>query len=355
MKTAVTADLHLQAGDEYPERYQALRTLLTCVYKEGIRHLIIAGDLFHKDIRNLSDFESVCREEPFRSIRITVVPGNHDCVLDNRRLASDNVTVVDQPVLIQEDLMGMPLLFVPYDSKKTMGEVIASFMEELKDGRWILIGHGDWIQGLGQVNPLEPGVYMPLTRRDLEQFQPAAAILGHIHKPTDSECVHYPGSPHPLDINETGPRRLLVLDTETAAVTSLSLPSSVVYFQESFIVFPEEQETEWLSREIKRRIHEWGVDSNTLKRVKVRVRVSGYTSDKKKLLETIFGQFRGIEFFDKEPDLTRVFQEDPDPDRREIIRRVMEKINTLEWPEENEPFRDEILLQAMHVIYGEPS
>lgn len=355
MKTAVTADLHLQAGNEHPERYQALRMLLSRIHKEGIRHLIIAGDLFHKEMRNTSDFESVCREEAFRSIRITVVPGNHDSILDNRRLTAENVTVIDKPVLVQEDLMGMPVLFVPYDPDKTMGEAIAPFVEELHEGRWILIGHGDWIQGLGRVNPLEPGVYMPLTRRDLEQFQPAAVILGHIHKPSDMGSVHYPGSPHPLDINETGPRRLLILDTETAEVTPLPIPSSAVYFQESFTVFPSEKETEWLSQEIRRRIGAWGVDRDTLKRVKVRVRLSGYTSDKKKLYESVREAFREIEFFDGEPDLRSVFQEDPDPDRREIIRRVMEKIDGLDWPGGNEPSRDEILLQAMHVIYGESS
>ena len=50
MKIAVTADVHLTTREDNPERFNALEDILGSLEGLGIEHLIIAGDLFNKDI-----------------------------------------------------------------------------------------------------------------------------------------------------------------------------------------------------------------------------------------------------------------------------------------------------------------
>ena len=102
---------------------------------------------------------------------------------------------------------------IPYLPGKTMGDVIGMFADDIEPREWVLCGHGDWLEGRRSPNPYEPGTYMPLTRSDLTQYQPAQVFLGHIHARRD-EPIHYPGSPCGLDISETGRRRFLLFDTD---------------------------------------------------------------------------------------------------------------------------------------------
>ncbi len=43
MKIAITADVHLKTGQQYPERYNALKDILEVLVREDIHSLIIAG------------------------------------------------------------------------------------------------------------------------------------------------------------------------------------------------------------------------------------------------------------------------------------------------------------------------
>ena len=52
MKIAITADVHLKTGQEYPERYNALKDILDVLANEDIHTLIIAGDLFDAGSQN---------------------------------------------------------------------------------------------------------------------------------------------------------------------------------------------------------------------------------------------------------------------------------------------------------------
>ncbi len=101
----------------------------------------------------------------------------------------------------------------------------------------------------GAVNPLEPGIYMPLSDTDIERYRPVKVILGHIHKITDTEKIHYPGSPTPLDINETGKRRYIHFDTDKMEVKSVGSESLVIYQSEEIVLFPADD----MKRYIKNR------------------------------------------------------------------------------------------------------
>ena len=75
MTVALTADVHLRTKIDHPERYNALENILEQIEAEGIKILIIAGDLFDKDFRNYADFEKLCKKHP--DVQLEIIPGNH--------------------------------------------------------------------------------------------------------------------------------------------------------------------------------------------------------------------------------------------------------------------------------------
>ena len=355
LKIAITADLHLATGEEYPQRFSALETILRKMVKNKMDMLIIAGDLFDESTRYFAEFERVCKDPDFRHIQIHIIPGNHDFSLDNKKLALDNVTVYSEPQFYQPDFFSPPFLFLPYRKDKTMGELLVPFVKELPPNAWVLISHGDWIQGMREPNPLEPGVYMPLTRTDLDVHQPIHAILGHIHKPMDQDNVHYPGSPCPLDITETGKRRFLIFDSERGTVKSEPLESEILFYQGSFVIYPVEDEISFIQQKIDSWITGLALSDSEKTRVQLRVTLKGFSSNRPHLEETVKDSLSDFTYYKNEgPDLLEVRDADDDADRAEIADQVSRSIQNLEWPQgDDQPDKDQMLIEALHVIYGD--
>jgi len=203
MKIAVTADLHLRKREDHPERYNALENIIEQTEAENIKTLIIAGDLFDKDSRNYSDFENLCKKH--KSVQLHIIPGNHDPDISGKSIVGDNIHIYSTPTI--KEAGSTRFLFIPYEAKSNMGEKIAEWKKEIQEKQWVLFAHGDYYGGVRQLNPLEPGIYMPLSRKDLEMFKPQVVFLGHIHKRLTLQNVHYAGSPCAMDISETGKRK----------------------------------------------------------------------------------------------------------------------------------------------------
>lgn len=352
MKLAVTADLHLTTRKEHPERFLALEDILRQMLSEKIDTLVVAGDLFHESSRNYADFEAVCRDPAYWGIRFLLLPGNHDVSLSDKVLAAENVEVVASPEIRTFGKSARPVLLLPYAKNRTMGEVIAEYKTDLKEEEWILVGHGDWVEGMREINPFEPGVYMPLTRSDVENFKPRRVLLGHIHKPLNQDNLNYAGSPCPLDITETGKRRFLLLDTETGQVASAAVNTEEIYFDESIVVIPVEDQDAYIRDAVETMIRGWGIPEEDRSRVRLRIRIRGYTTDRTRLQKTLRACLEGIELYDREPDISECSMSE-DLERAEIARRVRREVNELSWPMDNEPHRDRILLEALALIYGD--
>lgn len=350
MKIAITADLHLTTRDLNPERFETLERLLTGLRYAGVKTLIIAGDLFDASRQNYAEFERVCRQPENRDISIFVIPGNHDPAIDDSKVVAENLTIIDTPSI--HELAGRSFLFLPYRPAKTMGEEIAKFGRRLQANEWVLVGHGDWAGGLRTPNPAEPGVYMPLTRNDIETYRPARVFLGHIHSPTDAPPVHYPGSPCGLDITETGRRRCLFYDAHTDQVESHTIDAPVLFFSESFVIVPVADEAAYLRRQITSRQMNWGLTPAEKAKTQLRVKVAGYSADKAALQSVLQEAFAGFSFFKgQEPDIDDVNTSD-DQDRQYIAEQVRTSVEDLSWPSGmDEPTADEILLEALHIIY----
>lgn len=351
MKIAITADLHLTSRAQNPERFETLETLLADMRDRGVSMVVIAGDLFDASRQNYAEFEQLCRDPNYQDITIAVIPGNHDPTIDNQQIVANNLKIINEPWI--RDLDGRPFLFLPYRPGKTMGEEIEPFSDQLQPGEWILVAHGDWAGGLQIPNPAEPGVYMPLTRRDIEVYKPARVFLGHIHSPMDASPIHYVGSPCGLDISETGRRRCLLYDTNTNRVETVPLTTPVLYFNESFVIVPVPDEAAYLRAQIESRLDRWGLQPEEKARAVIRVKVAGYSADRAALRAVLQEAFADFHFYNGElPDIDRVSISD-DLERHYIAEQVRASVESLEWPDgPDEPGADEILLEALHIIYG---
>jgi len=350
MKIAVTADVHLGIRDDHPERYSALENIFQQIEAENIKTLLIAGDLFDKDFRNYSEFEKLCKKHP--GIQLHIIPGNHDPSISGKSIVGDNIHIYTDPAALEID--STTFLFIPYEEKAKMGEKIAEMEKEIEGKEWILVAHGDYYGGVKELNPLEPGTYMPLSRKDLERFNPRTVLLGHIHKPLSQNNVHYAGSPCGLDINETGRRRLLVYDTADGSIVSRVVTTDVLYFNESFVIVPMDDEVTMLQQEIKERIESWDIDPSDHPKVRVRVEAAGYATDRSALLAALEHGFERFKYFkDEGPKIERLLASS-DHQLNAIAERTMKLIDELDWTfGGDEPAKEHVKIAALSVIYGD--
>jgi len=352
MKIAFTADCHLTTQTKNPGRFQALANIFKQCKENDVQLLVIAGDLFDKDLPNYAEFEELYHSNRTGDLTTVIIPGNHDQRLNHGALLGENLLVYSEPTL-QPLHDSRKILFLPYQDNKTMGELIAPFADELQEERWILVSHGDWTAGRNTIDPYEKGLYLPLTRTDLESYTPELVFLGHIHLAQQDQNLYYPGSPCPLDISETGTRRFLILDTVRGEITSHLVDSPLVYFDEHFTMIPSENGLDLLVKEIGSRIDTWNLPRDWKKKVQLRVEISGASSfDRKKILTGIKKAFSGFSYYKgKEPQLSELFYNN-DPDRVEISNQVKTWIDDLDWETDpNSPSKMQILDQALKIIH----
>jgi DNA repair exonuclease SbcCD nuclease subunit len=350
MKIAITADLHLTSRQQRPERFAALENIFSQLHSLQIDALIIAGDLHDATYDNFAEFEALCRQPENRNIQVWVIPGNHDPNISQSAITTDNVRIFSQPELVSLGSAGLSLLFIPYQVGKGMGEEIAGFGDQLQVERWGLVGHGDWMGNVKIANPYEMGVFMPLSQRDLDVYRPVKVFLGHIHAPYDGLIVCYPGSPCGMDITETGRRRFVTYDTLSNTVEPHWVDSLYIYFNRTFTIFPVDNEAASVEGMLQAWIASWELMPAEKSKARVRVKLSGYATDKNQLKQVVLNTLNGYQL-EKEPDLDEV-SVTTDPRRGQILNLVKERIDGLNWPEgPDEPSREKILLAAIRRVY----
>lgn len=350
MKIAITADIHLKTEQENPERLNALRDILDQLIKEDIRTLIIAGDLFDMESNNYSVFDELCRDKKYAGIDFYVIPGNHDQVISPKYFSSGNIKVYSEPEFVTFEDSAAGFLFVPFVADKSMGEVLAKHSMLLRE-RWILVGHGDYLSGTKDPNNYETGVYMPLGRSDIELFNPAKVILGHIHKKIESGKVRYPGSPCGMDINETGRKSFIILDTRDLSISEKMVSTDYLFFIENLLALPTADEFEDMKNKIRAIVDGWGLSSEEAPKARIRLKVRGYTTDKKMLENAISQPLEGFKFYNHEgPELSGVSILN-DPERVSVVERVKSRVESVaEDYGYTQEKRDSVLEQSLRLI-----
>ncbi len=353
MKIAITADVHLKTGQQYPERYNALKDILEVLVREDIRALIIAGDLFDIESQNYAVFDELCRDKKYAGIDFYIIPGNHDPIIGPKYFTAPNIRIYDEPALVSVGNEGPGFFFVPYLAGKSMGEVIAKHKASLPE-RWVLVGHGDYLSGTKDPNNYESGVYMPLGRPDIEYYGPSKVILGHIHKKMEIGKVSYPGSPCGMDINETGRRSFILFDTSDLSITEKRINTDYLFFIENLLSLPTSNEFEDIKNKIEGFVAGWDLNKDEVLKTRVRLKVKGYTSDRKTLEAVIMQSLADFKFYNDEgPDLTEVCLFN-DPERISIVERVKARVELLgEEPGYTPQKRDMIMEQALGIILKE--
>lgn len=346
MKFGVTADIHLASYHETPERYHALENIMQQLKSEHIKTLLICGDLFNANFNNYADFERLAKAN--KGLSIWIIPGNHDANVSSRNLVGENIKVFEEVEIIED---GYQLVLIPYKAGKTMGELIAEKAEQLNPNRWILFSHGDYLEGLRIPNPIESGTYMPLTRTDIEHYQPAKVFLGHIHARLDG-LVNYPGSPCGIDITETGQRRFLIYDSQAQFIESREVKTDIIYQTCRMTMLPVDNEAAFIKKLIQEFKDSWEIKAEELDKTKIRVQVQGYTMNKSELNRIILDEFKDFSFYkDESPDLEMVSTVQ-DQNRIKIAQMVKEKIDSFVInPAPDEPDKDQVLLRSLSLIF----
>ncbi len=245
------------------------------------------------------------------------------------------------------------LVFIPYAENRNVGDELALLKNKIEENKWILLSHGDWLGDKLEKNSLEPGIYMPLTQRTIDNFKPKQVILGHIHRPcTINNVITYCGSPIGLDITETGRRRFLVIDTESAAIESFTIDTDIIYYIADLIILPIKNEEEYIKDQISALIKEWNLTEKEKKKVRIRVNLSGYSANKADLKACIEAGFKDFKEYD-DISMMNVNIAESDPDLNEISRLVIEYIKEEKWEKSrNEPDINTIILKALETVYG---
>ena len=353
MKIAVTADVHIKTLDETPERYVALESIFKEIQQKGIKYLLIAGDTFDKESSNYYDFNSLC--ERYKDIQVIVIPGNHDPEIEKRFFSGDNIEIINEPLI--KKINGLAVLFIPYIPLKTLDEVLTEYIHNKNlPERWVLIGHGDYITANRQMNSYEPGFYMPISSKTINKFNPIKVILGHIHKPSEYGKVFYPGSPCGLDITETGKRKFILYDTRTDIIERQSIQTGVIYIIETVLTFPFESETDLLRNKIDYMIEKWNLTAKELNRVKLRLKIIGYTRNLPNIKDFLikYLEERHITLYDLDaPDLSSVLvMKDIDEEKISIFNKVKERVENL-YLQNFGVSKDKILDRTMEIIFGD--
>ncbi len=357
MKLAITADVHINS--EKPERLENFSHILQSIEKSGITRLIVAGDLCDDESDAPILLDACLKKHP--GIEVLAIPGNHDYFLADRLFSAPNIKVFEKP---QVSKIGeRSFLFLPYSDGETMGGVIekSGLQPELDPDGWILVSHGDY----GRINRKESGHesgYFPLAGNDIDLFRPKKVILGHIHLPGPvSETVVYTGSPWPLDINETGQRRILVLDAGTGHLEPLPLTGTPVYARINCVIIPDGEEQQQLEQQVARAIQKETAQysgKNFLEKLVVRVQCRGYSTSRDKIEKQVTDvlQAHGIsnEQVDKiDIDELRVADSE---EHLVLAARVTEYIQSLNMSgrdtETIEALRPEITARAYRILFG---
>lgn len=378
MKVAITADAHLR--EERSERLSALEEVFKGTHASSIEHLIIAGDLFDEnpELALVNQFKELV--EKFPALKVHVILGNHDPGLSSGSFALDNLKIYSQPgpaSIVARDIFMM----MPYLEGSSMGDELAGLPLPSNGNDWILIGHGDYMSGNWKPNPLESkhgtSVYMPLQRGDLEFYKPKRVFLGHIHKPTPVQSpldgwVLYPGSPHGLDVTETGRRRFLIYDDEANEVEEHWIKTGEIFYNETFLMVPADEELATLGQAMAATISGWGLTDEEMQRVSLRANFGGFCQSTLMRVQEAVGSIcervKGPGRVDIKTEKLR--PEFHDPRRRKLAEKVIQKIELLaaqgpsagegahddpleSWWEfgDREPSMGEVKQAALDIIY----
>jgi exonuclease SbcD len=224
MRIVHTADVHLR-GDR-DERWKALGAVITAAADGGAQVLVIAGDLFDRDVDAPALKANLRRTLEHFPGTVIVIPGNHDArgiragdfLGSNVRVLAGHDTVAD--------VEGVRFIGVPYEDAGIDGTLarLRAASRRRTDGANVLLYHGELLDlspGGGAFGEEDDRDYMPARLADLGSLGFDYVLAGHFHRSHDVRACGdgyfvYSGSPVAITRRETGRRHVTLLETGSA-------------------------------------------------------------------------------------------------------------------------------------------
>jgi len=118
------------------------------------------------------------------------------------------------------------------------------------------------------------------------------------------------------------------------------------------VMLPVEDEAAYLRGQLQGRVRNWSAPVGWEDRIQVRLRIVGYSIDRAAIDKVAKEAMSAFSLHGGGPDISAL-DHTQDADRIEMARQVQEWIEALQWKQDpGEPAKDEILLEALAVIYA---
>jgi len=263
MKIACSADIHSHAYKEFniispgtgnsrlDEIISGLVGVKDYCLKNGIKHVLIAGDMFQKrgaveTVVFNSTYDAVDNMSEC-GLMIWIIAGNHDQA--NKKDKPENslhafkkisgVTVIDEPTMVYLD-PETPVWALPYNKNgEKIKELVANPPET--PNKPILLAHLGVSGAFVGVDSYSMQDYF--TVEDLHPDKYQYGVLGHYHHPqnlADASHFFYCGSPLQNNFNDEGNRGFMVIDTNKRFdMTFVDIPAP------RFITIENYEDEEW--------------------------------------------------------------------------------------------------------------
>ncbi len=224
MRILHTADIHLRnTGDE---RWAALTVVIDAATASGAAALVIAGDLFDRDVD-----APVLKSELRRTFErfagtVLIIPGNHDARgIRPGDFFGNNVRVLAGNDVVA-DVDGVRFVGVPFEDVGIDGTLVRlrAAGAQRSDGPNVLLYHGELLDltpGGGAFGDEDDRDYMPARLLELAALGFDYVLAGHFHRSHDVRACGtgyfvYSGSPVSITRRETGRRHATLVDVGAA-------------------------------------------------------------------------------------------------------------------------------------------
>jgi len=247
VKLLCTADLHLGRSIPLPESVsqeahgpaRAWRLICDTAIDERVDALLIAGDAIDSAksyAEGMATFRHGLRRLQAAGIPVVLTAGNHDWnLLPEAAMGFPGVVPLGLAGRWETHRLGEITIAGWSFPGRHYRETPMDCFPGSSDGRTVGLLHCDLSGG--------DSPYAPVTLGELEACPVDRWVLGHMHVPMESGRVFYPGSPVGLNSGETGPRSVVMLDTDGMTMRRIPIPVlewKMVTITEADLVEPDE-------------------------------------------------------------------------------------------------------------------
>lgn len=247
MKLLCTADIHLGRSIPLPEGVsqeahgptRAWRLICDMAVDERVDALLIAGDAIDSAksyAEGMATFRHGLRRLQAAGIPVILTAGNHDWnLLPEAAMGFPGVLPLGLAGRWETHSLGeVTIAGWSFPGRHHRESPMQGFPGNI-GGRTVGLLHCDLSGG--------DSPYAPVAVGELEARSVDRWVLGHMHLPMESGRVFFPGSPVGLNSGETGPRSVVMLDTDGMTIRRIPLPVlewKIVTITEADLIEPDE-------------------------------------------------------------------------------------------------------------------